>query len=434
MAQIHYIKDLYENEDLSLREIARRTQHSFSTVQKYAYQEDWSEDTLPNVAPEDYPILGAYIPYINEWMEADRKVPRKQRHTARRIYDRLCTEKGYTGSYSSVKRYVRKKRSVMRTGQTGFLPIDHPAGWGQVDFGEFMYYDRDAAEQTGYALTISFPYSNKGFTQAFPSQNQECLLEGMKRIFEHIGGVPPRLRFDNMTTAVAQVLKDGERTLTDAFNRFMLHYRFQADFCNPASGNEKGNVENKVGYSRRNFFVPVPTITSFEEFKAKKAAISFIAEHKGMVIIAAVLVAFFLLVAIVLTSLASLVQGGGTSIIETTYVSSDADIYAAENYYCALEDALDAQINQIRLTHPGYDDYEYQIDAIEHDPYQLISYLQARFGAFTDGEEIRKAMSALFSSQYELKVSEGSEIRTRPELMTGSHLIIDPLTGEAHLE
>ena len=95
MAQIHYIKDLYENEDLSLREIARRTQHSFSTVQKYAYQDDWSKDTLPNVAPEDYPILGAYIPYINEWMEADRKVPRKQRHTARRIYDRLCTENGY---------------------------------------------------------------------------------------------------------------------------------------------------------------------------------------------------------------------------------------------------------------------------------------------------------------------------------------------------
>ena len=88
----------------------------------------------------------------------------------------------------------------------------------------------------------------------------------MKRIFEHIGGVPPRLRFDNMTTAVAKVLKDGERDLTDGFNRFMLHYRFRADFCNPASGNEKGNVESKVGYSRRNFFVPVPTITSFEEF------------------------------------------------------------------------------------------------------------------------------------------------------------------------
>jgi hypothetical protein len=88
----------------------------------------------------------------------------------------------------------------------------------------------------------------------------------MQRIFEHVGGVPPRLRFDNMTTAVAQVLKGTERVLTDGFTRFMLHYRFQADFCNPSSGNEKGNVENKVGYSRRNAFVPVPTITSFDEF------------------------------------------------------------------------------------------------------------------------------------------------------------------------
>ena len=94
----------------------------------------------------------------------------------------------------------------------------------------------------------------------------------MKRIFERIGGVPVRLPFDNMTTAmttaVSQVLKGTERVLTDGFNRFMLHYRFQADFCNPASGNEKGNVENKVGYSRRNAFVPVPTIADFPFFKA----------------------------------------------------------------------------------------------------------------------------------------------------------------------
>ena len=266
MAQIHYIKDLYENKDLSLREIARRTKHSFSTVQKYAYKEDWNKNNLPNIAPKDYPVLGEYIPEIDKWLEADRKLPRKQRHTAKRIYDRLREEESFTGSYSSVKRYIRKKRFVIRNEHSGYLPIEHPAGCGQVDFGKFIYYDRQAAEQNGYALTISFPYSNKGYTQVFPSENQECLLEGMKRIFEHIGGVPPRLRFDNMSTAVAQILRDGERTLTDGFNRFMLHYRFQADFCNPASGNEKGNVENKVGYSRRNFLVPVPTITSFEAF------------------------------------------------------------------------------------------------------------------------------------------------------------------------
>ena len=119
-----------------------------------------------------------------------------------------------------------------------------------MDFGEFLYYDAGGQEQKGYALTISFPHSDVGHTQAFPSQNQECLPEGMKRIFEHMGGVPRRLRFDNMTTAVAQVLRGTERSLTDGFSRFMLHYRFQAEFCNPASGNEKGNVENKVGYSR----------------------------------------------------------------------------------------------------------------------------------------------------------------------------------------
>jgi hypothetical protein len=139
-------------------------------------------------------------------------------------------------------------------------------GYGQVDFGEFMHYNEGGQEQSAYALTVSFPFSNKGYTQAFASQNQECLLTGLQRVFEHVGGVPPRLRFDNMTTAVAQVLKGTERVLTDGFSRFMLHYRFQADFCNPASGNEKGNVENKVGYSRRNAFVPVPTITSFEAF------------------------------------------------------------------------------------------------------------------------------------------------------------------------
>lgn len=111
---------------------------------------------------------------------------------------------------------------------------------------------------------MSFPYSDKAYAQVFPSQNQECLLIGMRRIFEYIGGVPARIRFDNMSTAVAQVLEGTERKLTDGFTRFMLHYRFQADFCNPASGNEKGNVENKVGYIRRNALVPIPTIISFE--------------------------------------------------------------------------------------------------------------------------------------------------------------------------
>ena len=203
MAQQQYIKDLYENEGVSLREIARRTKLSFQTVQKYAYKEDWNEEELPNLEAENYPALQAYIPTIDEWMEADQKIPRKQRHTATRIYTRLRDEKGYPGSYSSVKRYVRKKKLVMKLAAEGYLPLAHPAGNGQVDFGESIYCDGSGQEQKGYALTVSFPQSNKGYTQFFPSQNQECLLTGLQRIFEHIGGVPPRLKFDNLSTAVA---------------------------------------------------------------------------------------------------------------------------------------------------------------------------------------------------------------------------------------
>ena len=268
MAQIKYIKDLYENEEASLREICRITGHSFETVRKYAYQENWSEDNLPDIEPQSYPVLQDFIPIIDKWLEEDRKAPRKQRHTVMRIYHRLCDEHGFTGCYSTVKKYVRQEKICHENSECRVSPSGAPQRLGTGGLwpcGRRMGRYRRTLSVLS-ALTISFPGSNNGVTQAFPSQNQECLLEGMKRIFEHIGGVPPRLRFDNMTTAVAQVLKDGERVLTEGFTRFMLHYRFQADFCNPASGNEKGNVENKVGYSRRNAFVPVPVITSFEEF------------------------------------------------------------------------------------------------------------------------------------------------------------------------
>ncbi|WP_409967410.1 IS21 family transposase [Bengtsoniella intestinalis] len=266
MAQKNYIKDLYENQEKSLNEIAKITGLNYRTVRKYAHKDDWNDEHLPNIQAESYPILGDFIPIIDQWLEDDTKIPRKQRHTIWRIYCRLRDEEKFLGSYSSVKRYVRKKKFAMSSQTDGYLPLAHPHGSGQVDFGEHIYNDASSKVRTGYALTLSFPNSNKGYTQDFPAQNQECLLEGMKQIFEHMGGVPPVIRFDNMSTAVVKVLDHGERVLTDGFTRFMLHYRFKAEFCNPAAGNEKGNVENKVGYSRRNAFVPVPTITSFDTF------------------------------------------------------------------------------------------------------------------------------------------------------------------------
>jgi transposase len=266
MAQRQYIRDLYENEGKSLREIARITGMDFRTVQKYAYENDFRLEVLPNVVPENYPVLGAYIEKIDEWLEQDLKEPRKQRHTITRIYHRLQNEYGYSGGFTSVKRYVAKKKFLLGKRKEGFLPLAQPPAYAQVDFGDFKYYETGGVSHIGNALIVSFPYSNCGWMQVFPSENQECLLEGLKRIYCHIGGVPIRVRCDNMTTAVVQILKGTERVITDGFNRFMLHYRFLADFCNPDSGNEKGNVESKVGYTRRNMLVPVPVIDDFEAY------------------------------------------------------------------------------------------------------------------------------------------------------------------------
>ena len=119
-----------------------------------------------------------------------------------------------------------------------------------------------------YAIR-SYYASNAGFVQLCKSQNQECLLEGMQKIFNHIGGVPTRILFDNMSTAVAKIMPKQQRKLTDSFSRFVLHHKFKASFCNPNKGNEKGNVENKVGYKRRNYMVPVPIITDLNEYNKK---------------------------------------------------------------------------------------------------------------------------------------------------------------------
>jgi len=263
LEQIEYIKYLYEVEGESLRGIAKRCKLNYRTVEKYAKQVDWNE-TQPPIKKEKYPVLGGYIEIIDNWLENDKKEPRKQRHTIQRIHTRLVVEHGFTGGYGSVKRYVRKKRETEKRNKEATLPLAHPKAQAQIDFGSFKYYDANKTAHTGNYLTMTFPYSNAGFTQVFKGENQECLLEGMKRIFTHIGGIPEYIKFDNLSAVVVKILSEGERILTEGFRRFMLHYRFQSQFCNPQAGNEKGSVENKIGYSRRNFFVPVPTIADFE--------------------------------------------------------------------------------------------------------------------------------------------------------------------------
>ncbi|MCW2279315.1 DDE-type integrase/transposase/recombinase [Heliophilum fasciatum] len=113
-------------------------------------------------------------------------------------------------------------------------------------------------------LVPSFPYSNAAYVYPVPRENQECFLEGLKQIFEQIGGVPRRIWFDNLSAAVVTIGTEGNRQCTDAFLRFQIHYCFESVFCDPARGNEKGHVENKVGYVRRNWCVPLPIFTTHE--------------------------------------------------------------------------------------------------------------------------------------------------------------------------
>lgn len=140
----------------------------------------------------------------------------------------------------------KKKRNIYqkyRSSATGAYPRERL----EVDFGDAQFYERQKLCDGKY-LNLSFPSSNKGYLQVFKGENSQCLFEGLKTIFEHIGGVPNKLWFDNASTIVTKVLKDGQRNLTNDFLRFREHYRFEAVFCNVSAGYEKGSVEGKVGY------------------------------------------------------------------------------------------------------------------------------------------------------------------------------------------
>ncbi|CAJ1001071.1 transposase [Brevibacillus aydinogluensis] len=265
MAYVQFIKHLREKEALSINQIAKKLGIHWRTAKKYADCDDWNQP-MKSVSRR-YRVLEPYLDIVDAWLLEDGTRPRKQRHTAKRIYDRLVAEHGFTGSDRTVRYYVAKRRKELRQqDKMAYLRLEHPGGEAQVDFGTVQVI-LNGREQTMKQLTISFPYSNAAFAMLLPAENTECFLEGLRRIFERIGGVPTRLWFDNLSAAVVSVGPEGQRHLTDTFERFVLHYRFEPVFCNPASGHEKGHVENKVGYTRRNWCVPTPSGSSLEELQ-----------------------------------------------------------------------------------------------------------------------------------------------------------------------
>lgn len=265
MIQRYHIKHQSFHKGKSLRSIAKETGHDFRTVKKYAEESDFNLKTRPKRGRPSK--LDSVKPIIDAWLTEDLKRPIKQRHTAIRIYNRLLNEHSdiFNAGERTVRSYVAARKKELYGEKEGFLPLEHPPGEAQVDFGEIIMIEQ-GKKIKGFELVLSLPYSNAGYPQVFRGQNQECLLTGLKDIFEHIEHVPRVIWFDNLSAAVAGIGDNSDRKLVDQFYRFMLHHGFKAQFCNPGKGHEKGHVENKVGYSRRNFFVPEPAFDNIQEF------------------------------------------------------------------------------------------------------------------------------------------------------------------------
>jgi transposase len=241
------------------RQICREYGIHFKTLQKILTHSEPPGYRLKK--PREKRKIGPYLPLIDEILTTDRKAPKKQRHTAKRIFDRLVDEYDYDGGYTAVKEAVRafKHKSL-----EVFVPLSHPPGWAQVDFG-FAEIDL-ASERTKVAFFVmTLPYSDAFFVCAFPRECTETFQEGHKGAFEFFGGVATRISYDNSKIAVISIGKGRNRKLTDGFLRLQSHYLFAEHFCRVRRANEKGHVETLVGYSRRNFMVPVPKVETIEE-------------------------------------------------------------------------------------------------------------------------------------------------------------------------
>ncbi len=214
--------------------------------------------------PVKRPRLGPWLGVIDAILEEDKTQPPKQRHTAKRIFDRLREEHGYPGGYTVVKDYVHRQK-VRK--QEMFVPLRHAPGEAQADFGEAWVVIAGAKQKAHY-FAMDLPHSDDCFVVAYPAESTEAFLDAHVRAFDYFGGVPGWILYDNTKLAVAKILGDGQRKKTQAFCELQSYYLFAEKFGRPGKGNDKGAVEGLVGYARRNFLVPVPHRSSWEELNA----------------------------------------------------------------------------------------------------------------------------------------------------------------------
>ena len=264
-----YVVDLYLRvrkaclvEGMSMREASRVFGVHRDTVRKM----------LSNPGPPGYrrrgparrPKLEPYTGVIDRILEEDLSLPKKQRHTVKRIFERLRDEHGFEGGYTIVKDYVRRIRLHRRE---MFVPLAHPPGHAQCDFGQAWAIIGGERRRVHY-FVMSLPHSDGIFVKAYPAETTEAFCDGHVSAFAHLGGVPQSILYDNTKLAVARILGGGRRKRTRVFTELQSHYLFNDRFGRPGKARDKGNVEGMVGYVRRNFLVPVPKFDSFDGLNA----------------------------------------------------------------------------------------------------------------------------------------------------------------------
>jgi transposase len=258
-----------DREGLSIRALAAR--HG---VHRRAVRQALASALPParrSPAGRPAPKLGAYRALIDEWLEADRDAPRKQRHTAKRIWRRLVDEHGADVAETTVRDYVRQRKRHLGcpVGEV-FVPQVHAAGVeAQVDWGQAQV-ELAGVPTKVFLFFMRASFSGAAFCQASLVETQQAFLELHVQAFEWFGGVFAEVRFDNLTSAVKQMLKGRRRVESDRFVALRSHYLFESQFATPgiAGAHEKGGVEGEVGRFRRNHLVPVPHVTDLAELNA----------------------------------------------------------------------------------------------------------------------------------------------------------------------
>ena len=254
------VRRAHFQDGMSGRQIARDFGISRDSVSKMlAYSEP---PGYRRTAVIKRPKLDAYADQIDQWLAEDKGRPRKQRHTAKRIFVRLRDECGFDGGYTIVKDYVRSQK---RGSREMFVPLSHPPGHAQADFGEALVVI-GGVEQKAYFFALDLPHSDACYVRAYPAANTEAWLDGHVHAFAFFGAVPQSILYDNDRCLVARIMPDGTRKRTQRFSAMLSHYVIGDRYGRPGKGNDKGKVEGLVGYSRRNFMVPMPRFANWDAF------------------------------------------------------------------------------------------------------------------------------------------------------------------------